>query len=79
MATFETITSKEFKYGRNSFIEISRKKVIDENNTSGEAPEFIQISKGFYDTAGNKRYKNGVGVPENPDVKAFLIETLRQI
>lgn len=81
MVKFETLQSKEYKYGRNSFIEISRKRVINEENeeTSDETPEFIQISKGFYDREENKRYKSGVGIPENPELKAFLIETLREI
>jgi hypothetical protein len=79
MVKFETLQSKEYKYGKNNFIEISRKRVLDEQNVEDDAPEFIQISKGYYDKDGNKRYKSGVGMPENPELKAFMIETLREI
>jgi len=75
MVEFVTLESKEFKYGNNNFIEVSRKKVTGVENEN----EFIQISKGFYNKEGNKRYKGGVGLPDNPELKAFLIEALRAL
>ncbi|MBI4214629.1 hypothetical protein HY546_01410 [archaeon] len=64
------LKAEEYKYG-NNFIEIARKKV-------GEA-EFISVSKGFYNKAGEKRYKNGLGFPDEGDIKKFFVDTLQKI
>ena len=41
MVEFETIKAEEIKFGRNNFIEISRKKAI----TDGAENEFISIDE----------------------------------
>jgi len=55
MVEFETIASQEIKYGNNNFIEVALKKVEG-------GSEFVSISKGFIDNAGNKRFRGGLGV-----------------
>jgi hypothetical protein len=55
---FKTIKSKEIQYGRSGFLEVARKQVKGNGGI-----EFIQISKGFYTNAGDRRYKNGVALP----------------
>ena len=50
MVEFETIKAKEVKFGRNNFIEISKKKAVTDR---GEI-EFIAISRGFYLPDGEK-------------------------
>jgi hypothetical protein len=70
MPEYETKDAKEYKYG-NNFIEIARKRI--------EEAEFISISKGFYNKAGEKRYKGGIGFPDEQPIKDFFIETLKSI
>ena len=70
MPDYETIKVEEYKYG-NNFIEIARKKIED--------AEFISVSKGFYNKAGEKRYKNGIGFPDEEELKKFLVEKLQAI
>ena len=53
MVEFETIKAEEIKFGRNNFIEISRKKAI----TDGGENEFISIARGFYLPDGAKGWK----------------------
>lgn len=55
MVEFEVIAAEEIKYGSKNFIEIALKKV-----EGGE--EFVSISKGFIDQAGNKRFRGGLGI-----------------
>jgi len=70
MPDYTTMKSDEYKYG-NNFIEIARKKVED--------AEFISISKGYYTRAGDKKYKNGVGFPDDKALKDFLVKNLQEI
>jgi len=57
MVEYNTLKSEEIKYGNNNFIEVARKE-IDGN-------EFISISKGYFLPDGNKRYKGGIGFPDD--------------
>ncbi len=70
MPEYETIKAEEYKYG-NNFLEIARKKVED--------AEFISLSKGFYNKAGQKRYKAAIGFPDEEEIKKFFIENLGKI
>jgi len=70
MPEYETMKAEEYKYG-NNFIEIARKKI--------EEAEFISISKGFYNKAGEKRYKGGIGFPDEAELKKFFLDTLQNI
>ena len=70
MPDYETIKAEEYKYG-NNFIEIARKKV--------EGTEFISLSKGFYTQTGEKRYKGGIGFPDDAELKNFLVKNLQEI
>ncbi len=67
---YETLTVEEYKYG-NNFIEVARKKVDDR--------EFISLSKGRYMPDGSKRYKGGIGFPDDAELKAFIVQTLQQL
>ncbi len=70
MADYETIKAEEYKYG-NNFLEIARKKV--------EEAEFISLSKGYYTKNGEKRYKSGIGFPDEQEIKDFFVKTLGEI
>ena len=51
MVEFKTLKAKEIKFGKNSFIEISKRKV----NTPAGENEFIAISRGYYMPDNTKR------------------------
>jgi len=75
MVEFETIKAEEVKFGRNNFIEVSKKRVttpVGEN-------EFIAISRGYYLTDGTKRWRSSIALPNEKDKRekiANLIKTL---
>ena len=63
MVEFETIKAVEVKFGRNSFIEVSRKKAVSENGKV----EFISIARGFYLPDGSRGWKSSITLPNEKD------------
>ncbi|MFH1402987.1 MAG: hypothetical protein ABIH11_01800 [Candidatus Altiarchaeota archaeon] len=68
---YETIVSEYVDYGRNKFIEVSRKKVLPDQT------EFLNISKGYYTPDGEKRYQRGIGFPVEESIVSSLINKLQ--
>ncbi len=68
---YKTLSEETYSYGNGNFIEVARKEV--------DGNEFISISKGRTMPDGSKRYKGGIGFPDDADLKAFLIQTLQQM
>jgi len=75
MVEFETLETKEIKFGNNKFLEVARKIA---RTPEGEN-EFISISKGFITPTGQKRFKNALGFPAEDEIKSSLIEALQSI
>ena len=75
MVEFETVESKEIKFGNNKFLEVARKRA---KTPEGEN-EFISISKGFVTPTGQNRFKNALGFPAEDEIKNGLIEALQSI
>lgn len=75
MVEFETISTKEIKFGTNKFLEVARKKA---KTPEGEN-EFISISKGFVTPTGQKRFKNALGFPAEKETIDGLIEALQSL
>jgi hypothetical protein len=75
MVEFETVDTKEIKFGNNKFLEVARKKA---KTPEGEN-EFISISKGFITPTGQKRFKNALGFPADEQIKTSLIEALQAL
>jgi hypothetical protein len=72
---FETLKSEEISFGNNNFLEIARKVAKGED---GET-EFLQIARGFFAPDGSKRYKKSIAVPDNPELKDFIVEKIKEI
>lgn len=70
---YETIVSEYVDYGRNKFLEVSKKKVLPENTI------FLNISKGYYTPEGEKRYQRGIGFPNEKEIVESLIKKLQII
>jgi hypothetical protein len=71
MVEYNTLKSEEVKYGNNNFIEVARKE-IDGN-------EFISISKGYFLPDGNKRYKGGIGFPDEGDTTLSIAKAIENM
>ena len=63
MVEFETLKAEEIKFGRNNFIEVSRRKVITPNGEN----EFIAISRGYYLPDNSKRWRSSIALPNEKD------------
>jgi len=75
MVEFETITTKEIKFGKNKFLEVARKKA---KSPEGEN-EFISISRGFVTPTGQKRFKNALGFPAEKEIVVQLVAALNEM
>ena len=74
MVEFETIKSKEIKFGKNSFIEISKRKVktpVGEN-------EFIALSRGYYLPDNTKRWRASIALPTEKDKREKIAELIKE-
>lgn len=70
---FQTIKSEELTFGKNNFIEVARKKAITDRGEN----EFVSVSRGFMNTAGEKRFKTSVSMPV--DVADKVVEALKKV
>ena len=75
MVEFETIKAEEIKFGRNNFIEISRKKAISDIGEN----EFISIARGFYLEDGQKGWKSSITLPNEKDKLKKIAELIKSI
>ncbi|MFC2174305.1 hypothetical protein ACFLQ2_00350 [archaeon] len=71
MVEYTTIKSTEIKYGNNNFLEVARKEI--------EGNEFISLSKGYFLPNGNKRYKSGIGFPDENNLPQQLADAISQM
>lgn len=76
MVDFETIEFKNIPFGKNNFIEIARKRAVLGN---GGQTEFISISRGYFTTDDDKRYKNSVTIPLDEKVREEIAKNLLEI
>lgn len=75
MVEYKTLKSEHIGFGKNNFIEISRKKVIADNGES----EFLSLSRGFITLNGEKRYKQSVTIPNSKEIIEFIKRKLDEM
>lgn len=73
MVEFEVIEERVIPFGKNNFIEVSRKRALF---SRGEA-EFISIARGYFTQGDEKRYRNSVTLPLDSEVLRDIAETVR--
>ena len=73
MVEFKTLKSKEVKFGRNSFIEISKRMVI----TPVGENEFLAISRGYYLPDETKRWRASIALPNEKDKREKIAELIK--
>lgn len=72
MVEFETLNSKEVKFG-NNFIEVSRKKVISDKGEN----QFIAIARGFYLQDGTRRFKSSITLPSEDEKREEIANLIK--
>ena len=72
---FITIDANKISFGRNNFIEVARKKAVTDEGEN----EFISISRGYYLPDGSERFKKSLTIPDEEDIKEFVIESINTI
>jgi hypothetical protein len=74
MVEFETIEAEEVKFGRNNFIEVSRKKAVTD---AGET-EFVSLARGFYLPDGEKGWKSSITLPSEKEKREQIANLILQ-
>lgn len=74
---YDVVKTETVNYGNNKFLEISRK--IAKQNEGEEGNEFVSISKGYYALDGQKRYKGGLGFPNDPKLIEDIVEKMKTV
>ena len=75
MVEFKTIKAEEIKFGRNNFIEISKRRV---KAPTGEN-EFIAISRGYYLPDGEKRWRSSIALPNEKDKREKIAKLIASL
>jgi hypothetical protein len=73
MVEFKTLKTKEVKFGKNSFIEVSKRKVI----TPVGENEFIALSRGYYLPDETKRWRASIALPNEKDKREKIAELIK--
>lgn len=72
---FETVSSEKITFGKTNFIEVARKRAVSKDG----ATEFISISRGYTMRDGSERYKKSMTIPDDQEIKDFIIDQLGKI
>jgi len=72
---FETIRAEKVNFGRNNFLEVARKRATTSEGTS----EFISVSRGYYLPDKSERFKRSLTIPDDPEVRAFIVDKIRSM
>ncbi len=75
MVEYKTMKAEHKTFGKNNFIEISRKKAVAED---GER-DFISLARGFITMNGERRYKQSVTIPDSKEVIDFIRDKLKEM
>lgn len=76
MANYESVKEETRKFGRNSYVEVSRKRLLEDGH---EATEFVLVTRGFFDRDGTKKWTRFVTLPDEPEVRTWLAEALAKL
>ena len=75
MVEFKTLKSKEIKFGKNSFIEISKRRVI----TPVGENDFIAISRGYYLPDDTKRWRSSIALPNEKEKREQIAKLIKSL
>lgn len=75
MVEFKTLKSKEIKFGKNSFIEISKRRVV----TPVGENDFIAISRGYYLPDNTKRWRSSIALPNEKEKREQIAKLIKSL
>jgi len=75
MVEFKTLKFKEIKFGKNSFIEVSKRRVI----TPVGENDFIAISRGYYLPDKTKRWRSSIALPNEKDKREQIAKLIKSL
>lgn len=76
MVEFETIAEEEIEFGRNNFIQVTRKRAIADD---GETNQFVGLTRGYFTEDGERRFRRNFAIPLEEDVVSFVAENIPEM
>lgn len=76
MASYHCLQEETRAFGKNSYVEVSRKRLVE---AGGEQGDFLLVSRGFFDREGTKTWTRFVTIPDDPKVRAWLRDVLARL
>ncbi|MBI4394127.1 MAG: hypothetical protein HY556_10095 [Euryarchaeota archaeon] len=73
MPEYSVLKEKTKSFGKNGYIEIALKKVVDGN----DGREFITITRGYVNQEGARRWVRYVTLPADNMMRSFLVDTVK--
>ncbi|MFP4115942.1 MAG: hypothetical protein ACLFTQ_01945 [Candidatus Aenigmatarchaeota archaeon] len=75
MVDFETLEGTEVTFGGNDFIQVARKKAVDEDSEN----VFLSLSKGFFGDNDERIWQKNFSIPDDEEVLDEIIEALKKL
>ena len=72
---FVTIRSEKINFGRNTFLQVARKRATTAVGTS----EFISASRLYYLPDKTERFKRPLTIPDDAAIKRFVSEKIKNL
>ena len=74
MTDYVTVKTLRHDFGRSNFVQVQRLHLRDDHTKT----TFLAITRGFVDKHGEDRHERFVTMPDEPDVRAWLANALRE-
>ena len=75
MTTYETVRADVRRFGKNSYLEVSRQRLVEGRTTT----DFLVVTRGFYEKDGRRTWTRFVTLPDDKELKAWVREALRRV
>ena len=75
MVEFETLKAEEVKFGKNNFIEVSKRRAV----TPVGENEFIAVSRGYFLPDGTKRWRASIAMPIEKEKREKIAELIKKL
>jgi hypothetical protein len=74
MTTYETLSAEARPVGRDGYMEVARKRLVED----GRERDFVLVTRGIVQPDGTKRWTRFVTLPDDAELRDWLADALRR-
>lgn len=74
-ATYETVRREVRRFGRNSYLEVTRQRLRE----GGTTTDFLVVTRGFFEEDGAPSWTRFVTIPDDKELKAWVRDALGRV